>query len=231
MSTALAFMADLSMILLGGKLKRMESISARFADILTHLYLASAVLKTAYHRKSSEQEAFTQWALQYCLHEIQVAFDGLFQNYPNRFFATVLRLMIFPFGRAYRKPSDKLAHSMAESLVTNESIRHELTQECYFGKGRNDATRLLVDAMEKWYKARSVDKKFRAGIKSGDISSKATFTDKLNAAVAAQVLTDVEAQVLLSYEEARVAAIHVDEFPFEGSHAVNSARVANEKDE
>lgn len=35
-------MADLSMMLLGGALKRRERLSARLGDVLSYLYLASA---------------------------------------------------------------------------------------------------------------------------------------------------------------------------------------------
>src|SRR3546814_18469378 len=42
---AFALLADVSMALLGGSLKRRERLSARLGDILSQMYLASAVLK------------------------------------------------------------------------------------------------------------------------------------------------------------------------------------------
>jgi acyl-CoA dehydrogenase len=47
-AAAFAMLADLSMMLLGGELKRRERLSARLGDVLSHLYLASAALKR-YH--------------------------------------------------------------------------------------------------------------------------------------------------------------------------------------
>ena len=44
-SAALAFLADVSMGVLGGELKRKEKLSARLGDILSCLYLCSATLK------------------------------------------------------------------------------------------------------------------------------------------------------------------------------------------
>uniref|UniRef100_UPI000F02B7C1 acyl-CoA dehydrogenase domain-containing protein n=1 Tax=Pseudomonas viridiflava TaxID=33069 RepID=UPI000F02B7C1 len=41
-AAAFAMLADLSMMLLGGELKRRERLSARLGDVLSHLYLASA---------------------------------------------------------------------------------------------------------------------------------------------------------------------------------------------
>src|SRR5205807_3577314 len=44
-SAAFALAVDLALLTLGGNLKRREMISARFGDILSELYLLSAVLK------------------------------------------------------------------------------------------------------------------------------------------------------------------------------------------
>ena len=44
-SAAFAFLADVSMLVLGGALKRREKLSARLGDILSLMYLASATLK------------------------------------------------------------------------------------------------------------------------------------------------------------------------------------------
>lgn len=45
LSKALALVTDLSMLILGGDLKRKEMISARLGDVLSQLYLGSATLK------------------------------------------------------------------------------------------------------------------------------------------------------------------------------------------
>ena len=47
-SANLAFLADFSMVAIGGELKRKEMISARLADVLCNLYFTSAVLKRFY---------------------------------------------------------------------------------------------------------------------------------------------------------------------------------------
>ncbi|WP_406672544.1 acyl-CoA dehydrogenase, partial [Natronospira sp.] len=45
MSAAFAFSADVTLLLLGGELKRKERLSARFGDVLSHLYMGSSMLK------------------------------------------------------------------------------------------------------------------------------------------------------------------------------------------
>ena len=75
MSIGLSLIADLSLILLGGKLKRSERISARLGDILSNLYIASAVLK--YYKDFGNQTddfCHVKWCLQFCLNRIQKAF-------------------------------------------------------------------------------------------------------------------------------------------------------------
>ena len=45
MSAALALAADVAMAVFGGRLKRLERLTARLGDVLSNLYLASAALK------------------------------------------------------------------------------------------------------------------------------------------------------------------------------------------
>uniref|UniRef100_UPI003C76A7DE acyl-CoA dehydrogenase domain-containing protein n=1 Tax=Escherichia coli TaxID=562 RepID=UPI003C76A7DE len=45
LSANMALLSDVAMGVLGGRLKRRERISARLGDILSHIFLASAVLK------------------------------------------------------------------------------------------------------------------------------------------------------------------------------------------
>jgi acyl-CoA dehydrogenase len=77
MSTALALTSDMAMLVLGGALKRRESISARLGDVLSYLYLASASLKRFKDQGSSPEDLpFVQWACQYCLYNVQVRLGG-----------------------------------------------------------------------------------------------------------------------------------------------------------
>ena len=93
-SAAFALIADMSLILLGGELKRKENISARLGDILSYLYLLSSVLKHYYDQgKQSEDIPLVRWSCLYCLYEIQQQFDELLKNYPNRWMGLLLRFL------------------------------------------------------------------------------------------------------------------------------------------
>src|SRR5206468_751611 len=65
-SAALALTADVSMLALGGSLKRREKLSARLGDVLSLLYLASATLKR-YEDDGRPQEDLP--TLRWCLAE------------------------------------------------------------------------------------------------------------------------------------------------------------------
>ena len=96
---------------MGSDLKRKESISGRLGDILSYLYLLSAVLKH-YHDQGENKDDLpvVRYACEFCLFEIQERFDEILKNFPNRWLAAVLRVLIFPLGQRFSKPNDKLTH-------------------------------------------------------------------------------------------------------------------------
>ena len=100
LATAFALLADCSMMLLGGELKRRERLSARLADVLSHLYLASAALKR-YHDLDSPAylRPCVRWALEESLGNAEQALAERLDNFPSRVLAALLRLQVFPFGR------------------------------------------------------------------------------------------------------------------------------------
>ena len=101
-----AFLSDVSMLVLGGALKRREKLSARLGDILSLLYLASATLKR--YEDEGRQRAdkpLLDWAIWDAMFRAQNAFEGVISNYPSRVAAWLLRRILFPLGRPYVVPS------------------------------------------------------------------------------------------------------------------------------
>lgn len=102
LSAAFALAADISMLALGGSLKRKEKLSARLGDILNLLYLCSATLKRFEDdARPASDLPLLNWSIQDALYHLQQAFDGLLNNFPNRLAAWVLRALIFPLGKTY----------------------------------------------------------------------------------------------------------------------------------
>lgn len=65
------------------------------------------------------------WGVQDALYQAEQAMDDLLQNFPNRVVAGLLNVVIFPTGRHYLAPSDKLDHKVAKILQSAE--RHPFT--------------------------------------------------------------------------------------------------------
>jgi acyl-CoA dehydrogenase len=131
-AAAFALAVDLALLTLGGALKRKEMISARFGDILSELYLASAALKR--WNDEGRQEADLP-LLEYCVESsfatIEARFDELLGNFPVRPVAWLLRFFIQPFGRRGRGPSDHVTDTCADLITTPSAARDRLTVDLY----------------------------------------------------------------------------------------------------
>lgn len=118
-SANLALLSDISMAVLGGSLKRKERLSARLGDILSQLYLSSATLKRfEQDGRPAEDLALVHWGLQDSLKQAEIAVDEFLANFPNKVIGRTLRVLIMPFGRVRKAPSDKLDSKVARILQT-----------------------------------------------------------------------------------------------------------------
>jgi acyl-CoA dehydrogenase len=147
-SAAFAFAADVSMLVLGGGLKRREKLSARLGDVLSQMYLCSAVLKRFEDDgRLKEDLPLLHWGMQDGLYRIQVALDGVLQNFPNRIAALMLRAMIFPLGQHRRPPSDQIGHQISSMLLKPGAVRDRLTTGMYISPDEQDAIGALEAAL------------------------------------------------------------------------------------
>ncbi|GAB4122609.1 MAG: acyl-CoA dehydrogenase [Sideroxydans sp.] len=147
-AASFAFASDIAMLSLGGALKRREKLSARLGDVLSQLYIGSAILKKFEDDgRPQEDRPLLDWAMQDALYRIQVAFDGVLQNFPNRFFALLLRALIFPLGQWRRPPSDALGHEIAKLLMQPGAVRDRLTAGMFVPKSEQEALGALEAAL------------------------------------------------------------------------------------
>lgn len=82
MSAKYALTADLAMGMLGGKLKRMELLSARLGDVLAHLYLASACVWRYGVERAPEMQPFAKAAIRLQIDEAGSILRDLYANLP-----------------------------------------------------------------------------------------------------------------------------------------------------
>ncbi|MGH6881226.1 MAG: acyl-CoA dehydrogenase, partial [Hypericibacter sp.] len=108
-SAAFALLTDMALLTLGGALKRKEMLSARLGDILSELYLLSAILKRWQDEGRQDSDlCLVAYAVESGYETIETRLDQVLANLPNRFVAAFARLVVLPLGRERRGPSDSL---------------------------------------------------------------------------------------------------------------------------
>lgn len=205
-SIALAYCSDIAMLFLGGNLKRKENLSARLGDVLSYLYIASAVLKyNNDHNGSEDDKPFVTWALDYCLYQIQNSLEYFLLNFPIRVVAKPLQWLIFPPWRRYRLPKDDLSLELSRSMMRNTTLRERLIAQC-----------MPVENVERaWLKMLEVEPllaKLDQAVKNGTIKKTAHNSAKVDAALAQNVITAAEAKQLHNFIELQWDVLQVDEF-------------------
>lgn len=211
LSANLALLSDISMGVLGGSLKRRERISARLGDILSQMYLATATLKRYDEEGCNEADLpLVHWGVQDCLHQAEVAIDDLLRNFPNRFVAGVMRLVIFPLGLSHAAPSDRLDHELARILQLPSATRSRIGRGQYLTPSEHNPVGLLEEALQDILAAEPVHKRL-----CDAMGKKLPFTrlDILaQKGLDAGHLSADDARILSRAEESRLRSINVDEF-------------------
>jgi acyl-CoA dehydrogenase len=145
-SAAFALSADVA--LLGGSVKHRELQSARLGDVSSQLYLCSATLKRYADEGSHAADApLLHWAMQDALFKIQTAFVDLIQNIPNVLMRIMLHTLIFPIGRNFTPPSDKLARAASALLLQPGASRDRLTGGIYLPAAEQESLVILEAAL------------------------------------------------------------------------------------
>jgi len=217
-SAAFAFLSDVSLLVLGGSVKRREKLSARLGDILAQMYLISCTLKRyeAEGRKK-EDAALAHWAIWDAMYKAQQAFDGVLANFPVRFIAALVNRIIFPWGHPYVVPSDEIGHQVAKSLIAPSATRDRLTAECFVPLVENEPVGAIELALKATLEAEPIEAKIRAAEKDGrfDNNPRANVRDIAIVAFEAGVISAAEYEVMKRRNHLRDIVVHVDDFPFD----------------
>ncbi|MEK1907400.1 MAG: acyl-CoA dehydrogenase [Pseudomonas sp.] len=214
LAAAFALLADSSMMLLGGELKRRERLSARLGDVLSHLYLASAALKR-YHDQGcpADQQILLRWAMEDSLRHAEDALEALLVNFPSRAFACLLRVLVFPLGRRHRGPGDELDAQIAALLSrsSGDPGLESVLVGCYRPRGDQDPVGALQYAVEQLDAVQPLHKKLRQAAHEGTLQPNAG-ESLIDAAERNALLDANDASALRQAEAARRRVIDVDDF-------------------
>jgi len=213
-SSAFAFVSDISMLVLGGNLKRKEKLSGRLADVLSLLYLTSATLKR-YHEEERQHEdlSLVKWICETNLYQIQQALVGIIQNFPNKIFAVALKLLVFPLGQHLKPASDHLGHTTAQLLLSSSATRDRLTAGIFIPTDSDEQVARLETALGMAQQADELEKRVHIAHKKTEING--VHLDELfQAALEKNIITQDEMTFYSQYSHLRNEIITVDDFDF-----------------
>ena len=161
-SAKFAFLSDIALGLMGSGLKKRESISGRFGDILSQMYMMSATLKRFKEDGSiKDDEVLLRVAMEDGFYKIDEAFMGIYENLATGFLGFIFKFAGFcsklnPFSSGIK---DVDLHTIARQMSNTESFRDRVCSNIYHGVR---VTELLhaVEAMQKAKEALAKEKKY-----------------------------------------------------------------------
>ncbi|MHC4221284.1 MAG: acyl-CoA dehydrogenase, partial [Planctomycetota bacterium] len=211
MSAAFAVTADLALMTLGGAFKRKEKLSGRFADALSYMFYASAVLKKFEDDGRPRLDIpLVEWSAKYSLYQVQVALDEILRNFPVKWLGVLVRMILFPLGQSLRQPNDYLSHRVAALLIKPGEARDRLTQGIFISDDENDITGCLEDALVKVIAAEPIERRLRANRQEkSDLQNYQQWIDDL---MGLDLVSAEEAEILMLAQVATRKIIMVDDF-------------------
>jgi len=213
LSAAFAFLADMSMLAMGGALKRKEKISGRLGDVLSMMYLVSATLKRYEDQgRIREDLPLVRWSVRDALYHAQQAIDQILSNFPVKALATLLRWTVFPLGTPWRPPLDSRNHECAKIALEPGAARDRLTAGMFISRNESEATGQLEAALLATVACEPIEKKLREAVKNGLIVPRSG-VDTAALAKDRNVITAEELAQWQRKEALRKHVIKVDDFP------------------
>ncbi|MBI5490247.1 MAG: acyl-CoA dehydrogenase [Deltaproteobacteria bacterium] len=213
-SAAFALLADTAMLTIGGALKRRERLSARLGDLLSFLYLGSAVLK---RYADTGEPAADRPVVDYALDELERRFETtaaeILANLPHRAIAATVRALILPRGPRALGPADALAARVAALVTAPTATRQRLT-EGIFTADRFGIIGTLDETLGLAPQAEAIEKRVRAALAAGSFAAPpgAGETALARAAAEAGVVAPEEAERLVRFHVLVERIIAVDDF-------------------
>ena len=203
------------MLTLGGKLKYKERISARLGDVLSQLYICSAMLKRyEIQGRPAADQPILAWAFHDAIYKIQTALGSVVDNFPSRAVRTLLRTFIFPFGRHERPPGDRLSHKVTQLMMSPSETRSRLSNGVFISDDVTDPVGLLELALPRVIATEPLERRLLKAEVAGTLKAD-DMQLQLQQAVKQSIITAEEAKELEAVRAMVSEIIAVDEFESE----------------
>lgn len=175
-SANLAVTSEISLGILGGKLKFKESISARLGDVLAELFLLSGALKRfEADGRPEADKPLLDWIFADGVARMHAKLAEVGDNFPSGFWGGVMKMLTQTGGKRRRGPTDRMTKAVADLIQKPGASRQRLTEGVFTGKGADPLAALeralaltiecqpLKDKMKK-EKAETPDAAREAGV-------------------------------------------------------------------
>ncbi len=153
-------------------------------------------------------ESQAKWAIQYCYAKAQAAMLGFIREYPNRFIAALLRIIIAPFGQTFHVPDDASDKKLAHLMSSDHPYRQRLLAMIYLSGDKHQPIDRVEQAFEQITSIGHLYEKMPE-IRKLKFLHLSAFLDEY---VSKGKLTEAEKASILMAESARYDALLVDEF-------------------
>lgn len=215
-SATFANLSDVTMLSLGGSLKRREKLTGRFADMLAWMYLGSATLRRFEAEGQQVNDLpLVHWSMQYAFAHIQQAVEGVIYNLPILSAGLLKPILgmwrLNPIGTV---PSDELGHQVAQILLTPGPERDRLTSDIYLPNHTEEAGGRLEAALRLSVQTAPILKTIKNAIAVGQLPHSKPL-ELLDAAFEKGIINTQEALSLKKAETSRSNTIQVDSFTLE----------------
>jgi acyl-CoA dehydrogenase len=211
-SASLAFASDIAMLMLGGKLKYKERISGRLGDVLSQLYICSAILKRfEMQGRPAADQPILAWAFHDAIYKIQTALGLVVDNFPSRAVRVLLRVFIFPLGRHERQPGDRLGHKVSQLLMSPSETRKRLTAGIFISDKASNPVGLLEIALPRVIATEPLERRLHKAEVAGILDANDA-ARQLQQALEKSIITAEEAKELEAVRAMVAEIVKVDEF-------------------
>lgn len=214
-SSVFALLTDVSLILLGSKLKFKEKLSARLGDLLSYMYFMTCCLKQFNDDdRPNSDKILVKYIMKDLLYKFFMTTKEILQNLPNKYIGFLLNIIIFPLGFLFKKPSDKLGSEVAKLLTTPNETRNRLLEKTYINANEQNPFGKLELALKQIIAAEPIEKRINQSVKENILQSSDlnNIENLIKQAIKISLITEPEAMILRQAETARDEVIAVDDF-------------------
>ncbi|WP_026377223.1 acyl-CoA dehydrogenase [Aestuariibacter salexigens] len=211
----LAPLADLSLLVLGGELKKAELLSARLGDVMSYLYGAMAAVRFYEQRVENRSEAkpYFDYAVNWSLQQAEKAIVDFINNFPNTATRGLMRVLTATYTSSVSHISDDLVRELAAATMQDNSIKAQLTHLVRTLPG--DGNDINEQAFKAKHAAMTLLNKVQKALRKEPVVPFVSFANAVNKLLEKGELSTSEAKILIDYDDKRKLAVRVDEFDFD----------------